>query len=122
MSERVGHATPVGLRLRRSALHVGHHDQTIDEVAAVRGRDWHRYHHPFTIEVPQQVRLPRQVGVAAPIATPAKPSDGELPVDAHTPHLVDASASQRFDPRDVVAPPIEYLPSHGHIIAEGREA
>ena len=122
LAECVGDATPLGLRFGRPALHVAHHDQTIDEVPAVRGRNRHRHRHPSTIEVSQQLRFPRQVGVAAPIAAPAEPTDGELPVDAHAPHLVDASGSERFDPSDVVAPSIECLPSHGHIIAEGREA
>jgi hypothetical protein len=64
----------------------------------------------------QQLGLPREVGVAAL----AEPTDGEAPVDAHAPHLVDAnSASELFDASDVVTPLIEYLPSHGHIFAEG---
>jgi hypothetical protein len=60
--------------------------------------------------VSQQVGLPPQIGVAAL----AEPTDGEVPVDAHAPHLVDAdSASERFDTGDVVTPLIEGLPSHG---------
>ena len=108
--ECVGDATPVGLRFGRSALHVGHHDQSFGEVPAVHGRDRHRHRHPCTVEVSQQVGLPREVGVAAL----AEPSDGEAPVDAHAPHLVDAdSAGERFDTGDVVTPLIECLPSHG---------
>jgi hypothetical protein len=65
----------------------------------------------------QQLGLPRKVGVAAP----TEPTDGELPVDAHAPHLVDAnSARERFDTGDLVTPPIERLPTHGHIFAEAR--
>jgi hypothetical protein len=119
LAEGVGDATPVGLRLGRPALQVCHHHHSVGEVPAVRGRDRHRHRHPFTVEVSQQVGLPQEVGVAAP----AEPSDRELPVDAHAPHLVDAnSASERFDTGDVVTPLIECLPSHGHIFAEGHEA
>ena len=64
-----------------------------------------------TVEVSQQLHLPRQVSVATPIAAPAEATDGELPVDAHAPHLVNASGSERFDPSDVVAPPVECLPA-----------
>ena len=117
LAECVGDATPVGLRFGRPALHVGHHDQTVDEVPAVHGRDRHRHRHPFTIEVPQQLGLPREVGVAAP----AEPTDGELPVDAHAPHFVDAPVCERFDASGVVTPLSECLPSHGHIFAVGRE-
>ena len=53
LAECVGDATPVGLRFGRSALHVGHHDQTVCEVPAVRGWDRHRHRHPFTVEVSQ---------------------------------------------------------------------
>ncbi len=119
LAECVGDATPVGLRFGRSALHVGHYDQTVGKVPAIGGRDRHRHRHPFTVEVSQQPGLPREVGVAAP----AEPTDGELPIDAHAPHLVDAnSASERFETGDVVTPLIECLPSHGRIFAEGHEA
>jgi hypothetical protein len=118
LAECVGDATPVGLRFGQSALHVGHHDQTVCEVPAVRGWDRHRHRHPFTVEVSQQLGLPREVGVAAL----AEPTDSALPVDAHAPHLVDAnSASERFEASDVT-PLVECLPSHGHIFAEGHEA
>jgi hypothetical protein len=50
LSERAGDTTPVGLRLGRSALHVGHHDHTVGEVSAVHGWDRHRYRHPLTVE------------------------------------------------------------------------
>src|SRR5207249_4247941 len=75
----------------------------------VRGRDRHRHRHPFTVEVPQQVGLPREISVAALAET----TDREVPVDAHAPHLVDASsASERFAANDVVTPLLECLPSH----------
>jgi hypothetical protein len=108
LAECVGDATPVGLRFGRPALYVRHHDQTACEISAVRGRDRHRHRHPFTVEVSQQLGFPREVDLAAL----AEPTDGELPVDAHAPHFVDASASERIDPSDVVTPLIECLPSH----------
>ena len=64
LAERVGHATPVGLRLGRSALHVGHHHQTVGEQPAVRRRDRHRHGQPFTVEVLEELGLPREIGVA----------------------------------------------------------
>jgi hypothetical protein len=117
-AEYVSDSPPVGLGLGRSSLHVAHHDKTIDEVPAIHGRDRNRHRHPLTIEVSQQLHLPRKVGVTAAIAAPAEPRDGELPVDPDAPHLVDASGSERLDPSDV-PPPIECLPSHGHLIAAG---
>jgi hypothetical protein len=109
LAERVGDTKPVGLRLRRSALHVGHHHQTFGEQPAVRRRDRHRHRQPFAVEVSQQLGLPREVSVAAGAET----TDREMPVDAHAPHLVDAnSASERFDTSDVAAPLLECLPSH----------
>ena len=64
LAERVGHATPVGLRLGRSALHVGHHHQTVGEQPAVRRRDRHRHGQTFTVEVLQELGLPREISVA----------------------------------------------------------
>jgi len=108
-AERAGDATPVGFGLGRSALHVGHHHQTVGEVPAVRGRDRHWHRHPFTVEVSQQAGLPREISVAALAET----TDRWVPVDAHAPDLVDAdSASERFDANDVVTPLPECLPSH----------
>ena len=109
LAQCVGDATPVGFSLGRSALHVGHHHQTVGEVPAVRGRDRHRHRHPFTVEVSQQVGLPREISVAALAET----TDRKLPVDAHAPHLVDAnSAGERFAANNVVTPLLERLPSH----------
>jgi hypothetical protein len=68
----------IRLRLERPALHVGHHDQAVDEAPTVHGRDRHRHRHPFTVEVSQQLGLPRQIRAAAL----AEPSDGKLAVDA----------------------------------------
>jgi hypothetical protein len=117
LAECVGHAMPVGLRFGRFALHIGHHDQTVGEVPAVRGRDRHRHRHPFTVEVSQQLGLPREVGVAAL----AEPTDGEVPVDAHAPDRVRDTGMAPFDASDVVTPLIERLPTHGHIFAEGHD-
>jgi hypothetical protein len=109
LAERIGDATPVGFAPGRSPLHVGHHHQTVSEVPSVRGRDLHRHCHSFTVEVSQQVGLPREIGVAATAET----TDRKLPVDAHALHLIDSnSASERFDSSDVVTPLLECLPSH----------
>jgi hypothetical protein len=109
LSECHGDATPVGFGLGRSALHVGHYHQTVGEVPTVCGRDrlWHR--HPFSVQVLQQVGLPREINVAALAET----TDREVPVDTHAPHPVDASsASERFAANDVVTPLLECHPSH----------
>ena len=108
LAECVGDATPVGFGLGRSALHVGHHHQTVGEVPAVRGRDRHRHRHPFMVEVSQQVGLPREISVAPGTET----TDREVPVDAHAPHVVGDSASEWFDASHVFAPLPECLPSH----------
>ena len=108
LAERVGHATPVGLRLGRSALHVGHHHQTVGEQPAVRRRDRHRHGQTFTVEVLEELGLPREISVAPGTET----TDREVPVDAHAPHVVGDSASERFDASDVVTPLPECLPSH----------
>ena len=108
LAERVGHATPVGLRLGRSALDVGHHHQTVGEQPAVRRRDRHRHGQTFTVEVLEELGLPREISVAPGTET----TDREVPVDAHAPHVVGHSASERFDASDVVTPLLECLPSH----------
>ena len=66
LAQCVGDATPVRVRLRRFALDVRHHNESVDEVPAVRSRDRHRHRHPLTVEVSQQLGLPREIGVAAP--------------------------------------------------------
>src|ERR1700722_7973196 len=69
--------------------------------------------------MPQQVGLPRKVSVAAG----AEAGNRELPVDTDAPHLVDASASERFKPSDVVAPLLKRFPSHAsHTPIEGVRA
>jgi hypothetical protein len=107
-AERVGHATPVGLRLGRSALHVAHHHQTVGEQPAVRRRDRHRYRQTFTVEVFEELGLPREISVAPGTET----TDCKVPVDAHAPHVVGDSVSERLDASDVVTPLLECLPSH----------
>jgi hypothetical protein len=64
-AECAGDATPIGFGLGRSALHVGHHHQTVDKVPAVPGRDRHRHRHSFTVEMSHQVGLPYEISVAA---------------------------------------------------------
>jgi hypothetical protein len=108
-AECLGDPAPVGIRLGRLTLQIGHHDQTVDEVPAVRGRDRDRDRHPFAVEVSQQLDLPRQIGVAAP----TEPSNRELPADAHAPHLVGDTGLVPLDTSHVVTPPIERLPTHG---------
>jgi hypothetical protein len=107
-AERIGHSTPVGLRLRRSAVHVGHHHQTVGEKPAVGRRDRYRYGQAFTIEVLEKLHLPREIGVAPATET----TNRESPVDAHAPHVVGDSAGERFDANDVVTPLLECIPSH----------
>jgi hypothetical protein len=108
LAERVGHATPVGLRLGRSALHVGHHHQTVGEQPAVRRRDRHRHGQTFTVQVLEELGLPREISVAPGTET----TDREVFVDAHAPHVVGDSASERFDASDLVTPLLECLPYH----------
>jgi hypothetical protein len=82
LAERFGHATPVGLRLGRSALDVGHHHHTVCEQPAVRGRNRHWHGQACTVEVLEELGLPREISVAPGTET----TDGKLPVDAHAPH------------------------------------
>src|SRR3954454_18090241 len=100
LTKRVSHPTPVGLRLRRSALQIGHHHQAVGEQPAVRRRDRYRHGQTFTVEVLQELRLPREISLAPGTET----TDREVPVDAHTPHVVGDSASERFDASDVFTP------------------
>jgi len=97
---RVGHATPVGLRLGRSAIQVGHHHQTVGEQPTVRGRDRHRHGQTFTVEVLEELGLPREISVAPGPET----TNREVAVDAHAPHVVGDSASERFDASCVFTP------------------
>src|SRR5262249_20864759 len=94
--------------LGRSALHVGHHHQTVGEQPAVRRRERHRHGQTFTVEVLEELGLPREISVAPGTET----TDREVPVDAHAPHVIGDSASERFDASDVFTPPPECLPSH----------
>src|SRR5207249_11879231 len=106
--ERGGHATPVGLRLGRSASDVGHHHYTVGEQPASRGRDRRRHGQTFTVEVLEELGFPREISVAPRAET----TDRMVPVDAHAPHVVGDSASERFDASDVITPLLECLPSH----------
>ena len=96
--QRRGHATPIGLRLRRSALQVGHHHQAVCEQSAVRRRDRHRHGHALPVEVLEELGLPGEISVASGPET----THGEAPVDAHTPHVIGDSASKRFDANRVL--------------------
>jgi hypothetical protein len=116
LAERVGHATPVGLGLGRSAFQVGHHDQTVGEPPSVRRRDRHRHGQTFVVEVSEELDLPREIRVAPGAET----TDRELPAHAHAPHVVGDSARERLDASDVVTPLLERFPSHGSILAELR--
>jgi hypothetical protein len=106
-AERAGHATPVGLRLGRSALQVGHHHQTIGEQPAVHCRDRHRHGQTFTVEVLEELGLPREIS----IAPAAKTTYREVPADAYAPHFVGDSASERLDARAVLTPLPEVPPT-----------
>jgi hypothetical protein len=107
LAERVGYATPVSLCLGRSALHVGHYHQTVGEQPAIRRWDRHRHGQAVTVEVFEELGLPCEISVASG----AKATDSEAPVDAHAPHLVGDSASEGFEASDVVTPLLECLPS-----------
>jgi hypothetical protein len=107
LAERVGYATPVSLCLGRSALHVGHHHQTVGEQPSIRRWDRHRHGQAVTVEVMEEVGLPCEIGVPSG----AKATDSEAPVDAHAPHVVGDSASEGLDASDVVTPPLERPPS-----------
>jgi hypothetical protein len=81
LAERAGHATLVGRRLGRSAIQIGHHHQTVDEQSTVRRRDRHRHGQTFTVEVLEELGLPREISVAPGTETtdrevPAGPESG----------------------------------------------
>src|SRR5512132_3838320 len=108
LSKRVGHSTPIGLRLGRPALDVGHHHHTIGEQPAGRRRDRHRHGQTFTVEGYEELGLPREIAVAPDTET----GDSEVPVDAHSPYVVCNSATERLNASDVITPLLECLPSH----------
>jgi len=101
LAERVGHATPVGPGLRRSAVPVGHHHQTVGEQPTVCRRDRHRHSQPGAVKVLEKFGLPREVS----IAPGAETTDRKAPVDPHTPHVVGNSASKPLNTSDVITPP-----------------
>jgi hypothetical protein len=107
LAERVGDATPVSLCLGRSALHIGHHHHAVDEQPAIRGWDRHWHGQAVTVEVMEEVGLPCEIGVASG----AKATDSEAPVDAHAPHVVGDSAGKGFDASGIVTPLLECPPS-----------
>ena len=103
-----GHATPVGVTLGWSALHVRHHHQSLSEESAVGRRDGHRHGQSFTVEVLEEPGLPVEIGVAPGTET----TDREAPADAHAPHVVGDSPSERFDASCVFTPLPECFPSY----------
>ena len=105
-AKRVGHATPVCLRLGRSALHVFHHHQTVHEEPAVSRRDRHWNAHACTFEVLDQLGFPFEVGVGPA----AEATDRDLPVNANAPHVVGNSTRESFDANRVFAPVPECFP------------
>ncbi len=113
-AQHLGYSTPVGLRLGRSALNASHHHQTVSKRSTIRRRDRHRHRQGHTVEVSQQIGLPREISSAPGAQT----SERELPVHAHTPHLVSDSTSTWFHPHDIVTPPRECLPSPGVILPD----
>jgi hypothetical protein len=107
-AEHVGHATPVGLRLGRSALHVCHHQQTVREQPAVCRRDRHRHGQTFTIEVLEERGLPPEISVAPRTET----TDREVPSRAHALHVVGDPAVEWLGASYIFTPLPECLPSH----------
>src|SRR5205807_10249755 len=75
---------------------------------AVRRRDRHRHGQTCTVEVLEELGLPREIRLTPGTET----TDREVPVDTHAPHVIGDSASERFDASDVLTPPPECLPPH----------
>jgi hypothetical protein len=61
----------------------------------------------------EELGLPREISVAPGTDT----ADRKVPLNANAPHVVVA-ASEQIDACDVVAPLLEYLPSHWPIVAD----
>jgi hypothetical protein len=66
----------------------------------------------------EELGLPREVSVAPRTET----TDRKVSVDAHAPHVVGDSASERLDASDSITPLLECLPPHGDILARAAEA
>src|SRR5262249_49308297 len=81
---------------------------TVGEQPAVRRRDRHRRGQACTVEVLDELGLPREISVAPGTET----TDREVPVDTHAPYVIGDSASERFDASDVFTPTPECLPAH----------
>jgi hypothetical protein len=60
------------------------------------------------VEEFEELSLPREISVAPGAET----TDREAPVDAHSPHVIGHSTSERLDASDIVTPLLERLPSH----------
>ena len=107
-AERVGHATPVGLGLTRSAIHVCHYHKTVREQPAVCRRDRQRHGQTFTTKALEEPGLPSQIGVAPR----TKSTNRELSVDAHTPHIVRNSTFEWFNASYASTPLLKCLPPY----------
>jgi hypothetical protein len=59
------------------------------------------------VEVLEEPSLPREISVAPGSET----TDRKVPVDAHAPHIVGDSTSERFDASGVDTPPRDCFPS-----------
>jgi hypothetical protein len=58
--------------------------------------------------VSEKLGLPREIS----LAPGAETTDREVPIDAHAPHVVGDSASERFDATGIFTPLRECLPPH----------
>ena len=65
----------------------------------------------------EELGLPREISVAPGTET----TDREVPVDAHAPHVVGDSASERFDASDVVTPLLECGCGQGDLLLSTRQ-
>ena len=91
-AECVGHVTPVGLRLGRSAFHVSHHHETVRKQPSVRRRD--RYWHGQT----SRSRCCRNL--VSRVAPGPETTYREVPSDTHAPYVVGYTTSEWFDASD----------------------
>jgi hypothetical protein len=111
LTQCLGDAVPVALRLGRPALYVFDYHQAVGERAAIYRQDRHRHAETFTVKVSQQISLPREISVAP--GTQA--ADCKSPMDAHAPGIIGNSAREPFKANCVFAPLQECFPSHWHM-------
>lgn len=108
LAECVSYAPPVRFRLRRTTLNVSHDYNTISEQPSIGRRDRHRHGQTFTVKVFEQFGFPCEIRITPDTET----TDRKMPVDAHGPHVVGFSASERFYASDIISPLRECFPSH----------